>query len=129
MTVVSGPAVFSGQIAKLFPAVHDTKVMAEYQLHEQPSYLQFLFNRARRARGVVGADGAAAAVGGAPVVAVCRHFAEHGHCAAGGRCPLSHDMQRVVSLLCPVVVAAAAVGFGRIVISEEDIPIILVNLV
>ena len=45
-------------------------------------------------RRVAGAGGGGGSGGGvAPAVAVCRHYAEHGHCLAGGRCVLSHDMQ------------------------------------
>lgn len=100
--------MFVGQLAKLFPAIYDTKCIAEYVLHEQPSYLQFLYHRARRDR-----------VGIKPAryleqdkLEVCRDYAEHGHCHRGARCPLSHDMQRVLQLLCPSPPAEATVRLG-----------------
>ena len=115
---------FLADVSEMFPGgVYDTKYIAEYVARTQASYLEFVFKKELRVnadksvknrphvrimfaeyseddcdidlRHVGGAgDRGEEAVGD---VEVCPSYANHGHCPEAVQCPLSHDIDLIVS--------------------------------
>eukprot|EP01147_Barroeca_monosierra_P001605 gene1605-4742_t len=122
---------FLADISDMLPRIYDTKVMAEYHLHEEASYLEYIFHQClvRKCKEIP--------LSPAPYVfamrrqgqwlrelpvrvtpvddqqskgkEVCLQFAAHGHCHLGRKCERAHDVVRVVqeAILKPPTSAAA----------------------
>ena len=101
------PATLSkwiGVMSTSFPAVYDTKYLADTVAGDEASYLQHLF-RLSAARSTVVFDSVAVpevfqiiqdkTVANTPTE-VCNQFARHGNCRRGLSCPHSHDVDFIV---------------------------------